>query len=219
MKKLTYILSAVLSLVLLFSHLNPVLADSTPSTSLGTTSFYTTQTEQEQEVKVYRDLLKYNIATPLQIPANSIPATKEEFDTKYVPNIVKALGDGSVTKAWFDFQGVDSPTAGKQLFTVNAPLGQKIYSVVAGKPLQQCPLEIQDTQISFFLDQNKATQKAEELDKKGYFIYVSPSEELRKKVLDNLYDQYSVGKNPACFLVVINHSNKQGLILIKPKKC
>jgi hypothetical protein len=40
------------------------------------------------------------------------------------------------------------------------------------------------------------------MDTQGYFIYISPVKELRKKVLDSLYDQYKNGKkNPTCVLV------------------
>ncbi|MEH2289802.1 hypothetical protein [Nostoc sp.] len=96
----------------------------------------------------------------------------------------------------------EAESSGNKLFSVNAPSGDKLYSVVSGKPLPQCPLEVQDTQINFFLDSDDASKRAKELDAQGYFIYVSPIEELRKKVLDALYDQYSSGsKNPSCFLV------------------
>jgi hypothetical protein len=211
LKKLAHILAIVLSFVLLFGGVTPALAQTTTE-DLGTTTIYNTKEAQEREVKVFQDA-GYAIAAPFELPENiMIPPTKEEFDTKVVPSLVKALGDGSVTKAWLDFQGLESTTAGGRLFSVKAPLGQKIYSVVAGKPLQQCPLEIEDTQIAFFSYPKKidgkevsaadqAINKAKELDKEGYVIYVSPSVDLRKKSLDTLYDAYSSGQNPDCFLV------------------
>ncbi|MEH1772481.1 hypothetical protein [Nostoc sp.] len=201
MKKLSRIFIVLLIFMLWLGALSPAFADN--KTVLGITSLYSTPEEQGQGVKVYQDILQYKIATPFALPPKyPIPATKEEFDKIVVPGLVEQLGDGSVTKAWFDFQAGQAQIAGKELFSINAPLGQKIYSVVAGKPLQQCPLEIQDTQIDFFLDSKKAAKRATELDEQGYFIYVSPVEELRRKVLDALYDQYSSGSNnPSCFLV------------------
>ncbi|BDI18981.1 hypothetical protein ANSO36C_47830 [Nostoc cf. commune SO-36] len=203
MKKLSRIFIVILTFILWLGGLSPALADSPAKTVLGITSLYNTPEQQKQGVKVYQDILKYGIATPFALPPNfQIPATKEEFDEKVVPGLIKILGDGSVTKAWFDFQAGQAQIATKELFSIDAPLGQKIYSVVAGKPVQQCPLKIEDTQIDFFLDSDKAANRAKELDEQGYFIYVSPVEELRRKVLNGLYDQYSSGSNnPSCFLV------------------
>ncbi|MHC5598500.1 MAG: hypothetical protein ACYTXC_21585 [Nostoc sp.] len=203
MKKLSRILIVILTFILWLGGLSPALADSPPKTVLGITSLYSTPEQQAQGVTVYKDILKYAIATPFGLPENfPIPATKEDFDKKVAPRLVKVLGDGSVTKAWFDFQAGEAESAGNQLFSFDAPLGERIYSVVAGKPLQQCPLEIQDTQINFFLDSDKAAKRAKELDAKGYFIYVSPVKKLRQKVLDAVYDQYSSGSNNlSCFLV------------------
>ncbi len=205
MKKLSRIFIFVLTFILWLGGLSPALADSdsSPKTVLGITSLYSTSEQQTQGVTVYKDILQYAIATPFSLPPNfPIPPTKEEYDKTVVPGLIKVLGDGSVTKAWFDFQAGQAEIATKELFSIDAPLGQKIYSVVAGKPLQQCPLKIQDTQIDFFLSSDKAADRAKELDKEGYFIYVSPVKELRQKVLDALYDQYSTGSNnPSCFLV------------------
>lgn len=201
MKKLSRIFIVILTFILWLGGLNPALADS--KTLLGITTLYSTSEQQAQGVTVYKDILQYAIATPFALPPNfPIPATKEEFDKTVVPGLVKVLGDGSVTKAWFDFQAGQAKSTGNQLFSVDAPLGQKLYSVVAGKPSQQCPLTIQDTQIDFFLNSDDAAKRAKELDAQNYFIYVSPVKELRKKLLDALYDQYSSGnKNPSCFLV------------------
>ncbi len=141
------------------------------------TTLYSTPQQQGQGVTVYKDILQYAIATPFSLPQNfPIPATKEEFDKTVVPKLVKALGDGSVTKAWFDFQAGEAESTGNKLFSVDAPSREKLYSVVSGKPLQQCPLEVQDTQINFFLDSDDASKRAKELDAQGYFIYVSPVE-------------------------------------------
>ncbi|MGJ5631887.1 hypothetical protein [Nostoc sp. CALU 1950] len=200
MKNLSRIFIVLLTFILWLGGLSPAFADD--KTVLGVTSLYSTSEQQEQGVKVYKDILQYGIATPFSLPPDfQIPATKAEFDQKVVPGLIKVLGDGSVTKAWFDFQAGEAQIATKELFSIDAPLGQKIYSVVAGKPLQQCPLKIQDTQIDFFLDSDKAVERAKELDEQGYFIYVSPVKELRKKVLDALYEQYSGSNNPSCFLV------------------
>ena len=199
MKKLNRILIVLLTFILWLGGLSPALADN--KTVLGITTLYSTPEQQGQGVTVYKDILQYAIATPFA-PDSPIPATKEEFDKTLVPELVKALGDGSITKAWFDFQAAKAESTGNKLFSVDAPSGEKLYNVVAGKPLQQCPLKIQDTQIDLFLDSDNAAKKAKELDAQGYFIYVSPVEELRKKVLDALYDQYSSGSNnPSCFLV------------------
>ncbi len=203
MNKLSRIFIVLLTFILWLGGLSPALADSPPKTVLGITTLYSTPEQQTQGVTVYKDILQYAIATPFSLPSSfQIPATKEEFDKIVVPRLVKGLGDGSVTKAWFDFQAGEAESTGNQLFSVDAPSGKKIYSVVSGKPLQQCPLEIQDTQIDFFLDSDDAAKRAKELDAQDYFIYVSPVEELRKKVLDTLYDKYtSQGNFRSCFLV------------------
>lgn len=147
--------------------------------------------------------MNYGIAVTFELPPGfQIPASKKLFYKNVVPKLIDALGDGSVTKAWFDLQAANTATAGNKLFTVDAPLGGKLYSVVAGKSAQKCSLENEDTQIAFFTDATKASAKAKELDTQGYFIYVSPVKEFRKKVLDSLYDKYKDGKkNITCFLV------------------
>jgi hypothetical protein len=200
MKKLTGLLATILTFTLWFGGISPAFAQNKPPVVIGTTEIFTDQTQQMQQVEVYQKI-GYSIANPFKIPAESIPATKEEFDEKVVPKLVKMLGDGSVNQARFDFKDVEGSPSENQVFTVYAPLGQKIYSVVAGQPAEQCPLEIKDTQISFFIDEEKAKEKANELDKQGYFIYVSPVQDLRKKVLDNFYDQYSPDKNTSCFVI------------------
>ncbi|WP_413173458.1 hypothetical protein [Anabaena azotica] len=216
LKKFTSFVAIILSFVMLFGGVHSALADTTPTptlaptitsnpaqTTLGITTIYSTPEQQQKGVTVYDDILNYGIAVPFKLPPGfQIPASKKIFEKNVVPKLVDALGDGSVTKAWFDFQAANTATAGNKLFTVDAPLGGKLYSVVAGKPAQQCPLEIEDTQIAFFTDATKASAKAQELDTQGYFIYVSPVKELRKKVLDSLYNQYRNGKkNATCFLV------------------
>ncbi|WP_016952750.1 hypothetical protein [Anabaena sp. PCC 7108] len=220
LKKFIGFFATILSFVMLFGGVNVALADTTPipsatpdaisappsnatKTTLGITTIYSTPEQQKKGVTVYEETLKYGIAVPFQLPPGfRIPANKKVFDTLVVPKLVDVLGDGSVTKAAFDFQAAAAATSGNQLFNIDAPLGQKLYSVVAGKPSQQCPLQIEDTQISFFTDVNKASAQAKTLDTQGYFIYVSPVRQLRRKVLDALYDQYKDGnKNETCFLV------------------
>lgn len=202
LKRFTVLLAAALSFIMLFGGISPALADTTENT-LGITTFYSTPEQQKQGVTVYQDILNYGVAVPFQLPPDFvIPNSKKAFEKKVAPQLIDALGDGSVTKAWFDFQSAKTATSGNQLFRIDAPVGEKLYSVVAGKPAQQCPLEIEDTQISFFTDATKAITKAQDLDHQGYLIYVSPDKNLREKVIDDLYDQYKAEKkNKACFLV------------------
>jgi hypothetical protein len=202
-KKLTCFLAAILSFVVWLGGLSPALAQSSPKPALGITSLYLNAEEQKQGYNVYHDILQYAVAIPAQeIPQGvPIPPTKEEFQ-KLLPGLVEKLGDGSVTKAWFDFQAARAETYGNELFSVNAPSGQKIYTVVAGDPQLSCPLQIKDTQIAFFTDANRAIQKAKELDARNYLVYVSPSKELSAKALEALYDRYqSSQNNTACFIV------------------
>lgn len=216
LKKFTGFLAIVLSFVVLFGGVGSALADTTPLTEtaptttantasniLGITTIYSTPEQQKKGVTVYKDILKYGVAVPFELPPGfEIPASKKAFNKEVAPKIVESLGDGSVTKAWFDFQEAKAATAGNKLFSVDAPVGEKLYTVVAGKPSQQCPLEIEDTQISFFTKRRNAVEKAQELDKEGYFIYVSPAKALRRKVVTALYDEYrDEKKNAACFLV------------------
>ncbi|MEO3705922.1 hypothetical protein [Trichormus azollae] len=100
--------------------------------------------------------MNYGIAVTFELPPGfQIPASKKLFYKNVVPKLIDALGNGSVTKAWFDFQAANTATAGNKLFTVDAPLGGKLYSVVAGKSAQECPLENEDTQIAFLQMQLK----------------------------------------------------------------
>ncbi|BAY38095.1 chitinase/cellulase [Nostoc sp. NIES-2111] len=202
MKKFTYFLAATLSFVLWLGGLSPALAQSSPKPALGITSLYNNPEDQKQGYSVYHDILQYAVAIPAQeIPQGvPIPQTKEEFQ-KLLPGLVDKLGDGSVTKAWFDFQAAQAQTAGNELFSVNAPSGQKLYTVVAGDPALSCPLQIKDTQIAFFTDANKAIAKAKELDAKQYLVYVSPSKDLSAKALNALYDSYQSSGNQSCFIV------------------
>ena len=204
LKKLTCILATALSVVVWFSSINSARAESsTVKPAIGITSLYNNKDLQTRKAQIFSNVLKYTVATPFELPPGiQIPPTKEEFDKTVVPSLVSALGDGSVTEAWLDFQGVKAATAGNQLFTIDAPIGEKLYTVVAGKPLQQCPIQIEDTQIAYFTEEHEAVQKASQLDQAGYLVYVSPVKELREKVLDALYDRYTQGnKESGCFLV------------------
>ena len=49
-------------------------------------------------------------------------------------------------------------------FTIQAPNDGRIYTVVAGKPLSECPLNIEETTIAFFDNVPEAESKAEELE-------------------------------------------------------
>jgi hypothetical protein len=112
--------------------LAPTRISNPPQATLGITTIYNTLEQQQKGVIAYDDILNYGIAVPFKLPPKSqIPASKKLFDKNVVPKLVDALGDSSVTKAWFHFQAGNTATAGNKLFTVDAPLGGKLYSVVA----------------------------------------------------------------------------------------
>ncbi len=203
MKRLTSILAVILSFVFWLGGDNSAFAQSFSAKSArGVISVYNTPEQQEHKKEIFKKE-HYQISIPFQLPEGiNIPDTKEDFDNKLLTLGVDKLGDGSVTEAWFDFQNVKADTVGNELFIANAPLGQRLYSVVAGKALQQCPLEIEDTQIAFFTDKDKAVEKANKLADDNYFVYVSPEPKFRKNVIDDLYVAYSEhSKERACFAV------------------
>ncbi|MBD2255104.1 hypothetical protein [Nostoc parmelioides] len=203
MKKLTCFLAAILSFVVWLGGLSPALAQSSSKPALGVTTLYMNADQQKQGYAVYHDILQYAVAIPAQQLSQGvpIPQTKEEFQ-KLLPGLVEKIGDGSVTRAWFDFQAARAETIGNELFSVNALPGGKIYTVVAGDPQLSCPVQIKDTQIAFFTDVNQAIRKAKELDSRNYLVYVSPSKELSAKALEALYDRYQSSQNNTdCFII------------------
>jgi len=120
-------------------------------------------------------------------------------------NIFKNGINGSFTEGWFDFKDAHGrPYQSGTLFTISAYEGSRIYSVVAGRPSSECPLNIEETTIAFFDNVSGAESKAEKLDKQGYLVYVSPSDNLTIKAFSKLFYDSATGKkktNSACFLV------------------
>lgn len=201
MKRVIGVLAIILGSILWLSPVNPVFAQSSSIDSAqGIISVYNNPELQKQKKEIFEQL-NYQISIPFELPPGiKIPDTKQEFDHQFLSQGVKTLGDGSITQAQFDFQGLIAESVGAELFTVDAPLGKRLYSVVAGQPLEQCPLEIKDTQIAFFTDKDKAIEKADELAHNDYLVYVSPEKKFSKDVVDNLYAAYSEhSRDRACF--------------------
>ena len=210
MKKLTSFLAIILSLIVSLSGMSPALAQGVPQPpSRGITTFYATPEQQVQGVQVYRDILKYHVAIPNPDLSAMLPENLSDFPAAY--KSVLEMGrkkngvNGSFTEGWFDFQ-FSTPVIPdtNQLFTVNAPSGERLYSVVAGLPASQCPLKIQSTAIALFDKVEDAQDKAKELDQKGYLVYVSPEDDLTIKAFSQLFYNKDTGKkktNKDCFLV------------------
>ena len=177
--------------------------------SRGITTLYVTPEQQAEGVNVYKNILKYDVAIPNLDLSAMLPENLSDFPAAYQPFLEQGRKNnginGSFTEGWFDFQGATAVTPGTNtLFTINAPLNDRIYSVVAGKPSSQCPLKIEETAIAFFDNVKAAESKANELDANGYLVYVSPSDNLTIKAFSQLfYDQHTGKKktNSACFLV------------------
>lgn len=176
--------------------------------SRGITTFYITPEQQAQGVEIYNQL-KYDVAIPNPDLSAMLPENLSDFPAAYQQVLEQGRKNnginGSFTEGWFDFQGATAVTPGTNtLFTINAPLNDRIYSVVAGKPSSQCPLKIEETAIAFFDNVKAAESKANELDANGYLVYVSPSDNLTIKAFSQLFYDQATGKkktNSACFLV------------------
>ncbi|WP_013322060.1 hypothetical protein [Gloeothece verrucosa] len=210
MKKLTSFLAVILSFVVCLGGVNPAFAQQLPEpASRGITTFYATPEQQAQGVKVYQDILKYDVAIPNTDLSQILPENQSDFPAAYRPILEEGRKkngtNGSFTEGWFDFQAANAVTTGTNvLFTINAPLNGRIYSVVAGFPESQCPLNIQSTEIAFFDNVKDAELKAKELDGKGYLVYVSPVDDLTIKAFSQLFYDQDTGKKKTksdCFLV------------------
>lgn len=208
MKKLTYFLAAILSFVVCLGGVSPALAQLQPS-SRGITTFYNTSEQQAEGVNTYQNILNYDVAIPnpdlsARLPENlsDFPKTFKEF---LAEGRLRNGTNGSFTEGWFDFQASTAATPGSnQLFTIKAPDGYRIYSVVAGLPASQCPLEIRTTEIAFFDNVAQAIKKANDLDKAKFLVYVSPDDDLTIKAFSELFYDSTTGKkktNKDCFLV------------------
>lgn len=209
MKKLTSFLAAILGFVICLGGVNPALAQQLPQpASRGITTFYITPEQKGRGVETYQQL-NYDVAIPNPDLSAFLPENVKDFPAAYQPILEKGRKDngtnGSFTEGWFDFQAASAVIPGTNtLFTINAPLNGRIYSVVAGKPSSQCPLNIQETAIAFFDNVKAAESKANELDGKGYLVYVSPLDNLTIKALSQLFYDQATGQkktNSACFLV------------------
>jgi len=209
MKKLTSFLAAILSFVVCLGGVSPAFAQQLPQpASRGITTFYLTPEQQAQGVLTYQQL-KYDVAIPNPDLSNLLPENLKDFPAAYKPILEEGRRkngtNGSFTEGWFDFQASTPVIPGTNtLFTVNAPLNGRIYSVVAGLPADQCPLKINTTEVDFFDNVKDAETRALELDSKGFFVYVSPNDDLTIKAFSKLFYDQVTGKkktNPACFLV------------------
>ncbi|MBD2198959.1 MULTISPECIES: hypothetical protein [Calothrix] len=213
MKKFTSLLAIILSFVVYLSGASPALAQQSPpppSPSRGIVTFYLTPEQQAQGVKIYGDILKYDLALPNPDISAILPENLSDFPAAYkqviAQNQQKNGINGSFTEAWFDFQAARPLRSGTNtLFTVNAPINGRIYSVVAGLPVaNQCPQKIKQTEIAFFDNVRDAESKADELDARGYLVYVSPKDDLTVKAFSQIFYDQTTGKkqaNSSCLLV------------------
>ena len=210
MRKLTSFLAAILSFVVCLGGVSPALAQQAPQpASRGITTLYVTPEQQAQGVNVYADILKYDVAIPNPDLSAMLPENLKDFPAAYKPILEKGQKEngtnGSFTEGWVDFQAASAVTPRTNtLFTIDAPLNGRIYTVVAGKPSSQCPLNIQETAIAFFDNVKAAESKANELDGKGYLVYVSSVDNLTIKAFSELFYDKDTGKkktNSDCFLV------------------
>ncbi|ALB41975.1 MAG: hypothetical protein HEQ13_05325 [Dolichospermum sp. DEX189] len=210
MRKLTSFLAAILSFVVCLGGVSPALAQQAPQpASRGITTLYITPEQQAQGVNVYGDILKYDVAIPNPDLSAMLPENLSDFPAAYQQVLEQGRKNnginGSFTEGWFDFQGATAVTPGTNtLFTIDASRDGRIYTVVAGRPSSQCPLNIKETAIAFFDNVGAAESKANELDANGYLVYVSPSDNLTIKAFSQLFYDQATGKkktNSACFLV------------------
>lgn len=210
MKKLTAFFATVLSLIVCLGGVSPALAQEAPQpASRGITTFYVTPEQQKLGVDVYENKLKYDVAIPNPDLSAMLPENLSDFPAAYQQVLAQDRQkngiNGSFTEGWFDFQAARGQSSeSSTLFTIQAYKGDRIYSVVAGRPSSECPLNIKETTIAFFDNVSGAESKAEKLDKQGYLVYVSPSDNLTIKAFSKLFYDSATGKkktNSACFLV------------------
>lgn len=210
MRKLTAFLATILSFIVCLGGVSPALAQQAPGLrSRGITTLYVTSASKDAGADVYRNILKYDVAIPNPDLSAMLPENLSDFPETYKQVLAQGRQkngiNGSFTEGWFDLQGaIGRPSGSNQLFTIEAPDDYRIYSVVAGLPASQCPLTIKTTEVDFFDDVKGATEKAVDLDKKGFFVYVSPDDDLTIKAFSKLFYDQDTGKkktNPDCFLV------------------
>jgi len=210
MRKLTAFLATVLSFIVCLGGVSPALAQQAPRLGYrGITTLYVTSGSQQAGKDVYQNILKYDVAIPNPDLSAMLPENLSDFPEMYKQVLAQGREkngiNGSFTEGWFDLQGaIGRPSGSNTLFTISAPRDGKIYSVVAGLPESQCPLTIKTTEVDFFDDVKGATEKAVDLDKKGFLVYVSPDDDLTIKAFSKLFYDQDTGKkktNPDCFLV------------------
>jgi hypothetical protein len=209
MKKLTSFLAAILSFVVCLSGVSPAFAQEAPQPpSRGITTFYATPEQQAEGVKVYNSL-RDDVAIPNPDLSAYLPEDLSDFPAVYKKVLEQGREkngtNGSFTEGQFDFQ-TSTPVVPRTntLFTVNAPLNGRIYTVVAGLPAAECPLKIKETAIAFFDNVTDAEARAKKLDAEKYLVYVSPVDDLTIKAFSQLFYDQDTGKkktNSECFLV------------------
>ncbi|MBD2206576.1 hypothetical protein H6G33_30840 [Calothrix sp. FACHB-1219] len=210
MKKFTSFLAVILSLVVYLSGASPALAQQSPQPpSRGIVTFYITPEQHALGLNIYKQL-KYDLALPNPDTSAILPENLSDFPAAYKQVLAQNQQNnginGSFTEAWFDLQA-STPVSPRTntLFTVNAPLNGRIYSVVAGLPVaNQCPQKIKQTEIAFFDNVRDAERSADELDRKGYLVYVSPKDDLTVKAFSQIFYDQTNGKkqaNSSCLLV------------------
>jgi hypothetical protein len=228
LKKLTSFLALICSFFISFGGISPAFAqDAIPQVSdaikpiptptltprpvptppvFSVTNFYNNPNNQTEGVKVYTDT-GFDVIIPNPQQQDQLPATLQEFNVFY-PRFLQRLQrqngiNGSFTRGRFDFQSAVAETVGDELFEINAPLNGRIFSVVAGLPTSQCPVKIEDTQIAFYDKLTEALEKANDLAKQGYLVYVSPSIKLTTDAFGKIFYDSNGNKkvDPNCFIV------------------
>jgi hypothetical protein len=226
LKKLTSFLALILSFFICLGGVNPAFAQTTNNESLkeaptvkpilprpvptppvySVTNFYNNPGNQAEGVKVYTNT-GFDVIIPNPNQQDQLPEKLRDFTTFYA-NFLRELRykngiNGSFTKGRFDFQSAVAQASGDELFEIDAPLGGRLYSVVAGLPDTQCPLKIADTQIAFYDDAVEAIEKAKDLASNKYLVYVSPSDKLTVDAFGKIfYDKNGKKKlDPNCFIV------------------
>lgn len=176
-KKFVFLTGMIVSIlaILVFTVGNSAFAQPvfTDKLDLGLTSFYPDAASQQTKVNTL-EKLNYSISVPLN-----------------VKDLGEKLGDGSFQSADLDFSTTQPtiPDTNTRIYftgpittTNGVAQTSKLYAVVAGKPkLSTCPVEVQETQIAFFNQQDDANAKAQSLSDEGYLVYVTTNAAVQKE--------------------------------------
>lgn len=178
---LTRLIACVLAILILplgnVALAQPIFED---GLDVAVTSFYTSASRQERKVEVFKDILDYDVAVPLNV---------KDLSASQVGNGVFQAADLDFSTAQADIPG----TATRIQFSgpVTSVNGENktglLYSVVAGKTQENsCPVEIEDTQIAFFENRDEAAAKAQSLADDDYLVYVSVNSDAQDQAIEKI---------------------------------